>query len=589
MSKIYYKDNNVRLYKGDCINILDDIEEKSIDMIFADPPYFLSNGGITCKSGKMSKVDKGKWDKVDSFEEKYKFNKEWISKCKRVLKDNGTMWISGTIHNIYVVGFILEELGFKILNNITWEKTNPPPNISCRYFTHSTETILWVRKEGKKNSHFYNYKLMREINDNKQMKDVWTSSAISRKEKVYGNHPTQKPEWLLERIILASTKKDSVVLDPFNGSGTTGVVSKKLDRKYIGIDVEEKYLGITKSRLKELDIVQLTFDSNSINSLDDNQEKTTSGKDEKIDMIEVGTTKPFVKWAGGKTELLPVLEEKLPQEIKDSKEIGTYIEPFVGAGAVFIYLSLNYKFKRIIINDINYKLINVYESIKNNCDELIEDLEQLKQEYLGYEEDEDKKEMYLRIRDEFNDWKSVNKIKQAANFIFINKTCFNGLYRENKSGGYNVPWGQHKNPSIYDKEQIINMSKILNAKDEDGNDKVIICCGQYKDLEKYVDVNTLVYMDPPYRPITKSGFTSYNKGGFNDDAQIELAKFYEKLSDKGAKVMLSNSDPKNYKEDDEFFDDLYGKFNVQRVNASRMINSKGTGRGKVKEILVTNF
>ena len=157
MSKIYYKDNNVRLYKGDCINILDDIEEKSIDMIFADPPYFLSNGGITCKSGKMSKVDKGKWDKVDSFEEKYKFNKEWISKCKRVLKDNGTMWISGTIHNIYVVGFILEELGFKILNNITWEKTNPPPNISCRYFTHSTETILWVRKEGKKNSHFYNF------------------------------------------------------------------------------------------------------------------------------------------------------------------------------------------------------------------------------------------------------------------------------------------------------------------------------------------------------------------------------------------------------------------------------------------------
>ena len=160
MSKIYYKDNNVRLYKGDCINILDDIEEKSIDMIFADPPYFLSNGGITCKSGKMSKVDKGKWDKVDSFEGKYKFNKEWISKCKRVLKDNGTMWISGTIHNIYVVGFILEELGFKILNNITWEKTNPPPNISCRYFTHSTETILWVRKEGKKKSHFYNYKLM---------------------------------------------------------------------------------------------------------------------------------------------------------------------------------------------------------------------------------------------------------------------------------------------------------------------------------------------------------------------------------------------------------------------------------------------
>lgn len=589
MSKIYYEENDVKLYKGDCINILDDIEEISIDMIFADPPYFLSNGGITCKSGKISNVDKGEWDKVNSFEEKYKFNKEWISKCKRVLKDNGTIWISGTIHNIYVVGFVLEELGFKILNNITWQKTNPPPNMSCRYFTHSTETILWARKECKNNSHFYNYKLMKEINDNKQMKDVWTSSAISRKEKVHGNHPTQKPEWLLERIILASTEENSVVLDPFNGSGTTGIISKKLGRRYIGIEIEEDYLDITKLRLKDLDVVQMSFGSSLADTINRHKEKTANGKGEDINMIEVGKMKPFIKWAGGKTELLPVLEEEFPQEIRESKEIDTYIEPFVGAGAVFIYLSSNYKFNRIVINDINYKLINVYESIKNNCGELTDDLEKLKQEYLGYKEDEDKKEMYLRIRDEFNDWKSVNKIKQAANFIFINKTCFNGLYRENKSGGYNVPWGQHKNPSIYDKEQLINMSKILNTKDEEGNDKVIICCGEYKDLKKYVDERTLIYMDPPYRPITKSGFTSYNKSGFNDDAQIELAKFYEKLSDKGAKVMLSNSDPKNYQEDDEFFDDLYKKFNVRRVSVSRMINSKGTGRGKVKEILVTNY
>lgn len=589
MSKIYYEENDVKLYKGDCINILGDIDEKSIDMIFADPPYFLSNGGITCKSGKMSNVDKGEWDKVNSFEEKYKFNKEWISKCKRVLKDNGTIWISGTIHNIYVVGFVLEELGFKILNNITWQKTNPPPNMSCRYFTHSTETILWARKECKNNSHFYNYKLMKEINDNKQMKDVWTSSAILRKEKVHGNHPTQKPEWLLERIILASTEENSVVLDPFNGSGTTGIISKKLGRRYIGIEIEEDYLEITKLRLKDLDVVQMSFESSLVDMINRHKEKTTNGKGEDINMIEVGKMKPFIKWAGGKTELLPVLEEEFPQKIRDSKEIDTYIEPFVGAGAVFIYLSSNYKFNRIIINDINYKLINVYESIKNNCGELTDDLEMLKQEYLGYEEDEDKKEMYLRIRDEFNDWKSVNKIKQAANFIFINKTCFNGLYRENKSGGYNVPWGQHKNPSIYDKEQLINMSKILNAKDEGGNDKVIICCGEYKALEKYVDEKSLVYMDPPYRPITKSGFTSYNKSGFNDDSQVELANFYKKMSDKGAKVMLSNSDPKNYKENDEFFDDLYSKFNIQRVSVSRMINSKGSGRGKVNEILVTNY
>lgn len=589
MSKIYYEEETVKLYKGDCINILDDIEEKSIDMIFADPPYFLSNGGITCKSGKMEKVDKGQWDKVNSFEEKYKFNKEWISKCKRVLKDNGTMWISGTIHNIYVVGFVLEELGFKILNNITWQKTNPPPNMCCRYFTHSTETILWVRKECKNNSHFYNYKLMKELNDNKQMKDVWTSPAISRKEKIYGNHPTQKPEWILERIILASTEQNSVILDPFNGSGTTGAISKKLGRKYIGIEIEEDYLQITKSRLRELDIMQMSFENNVLDLIDEQNNETANGKDEETDMLEVGKMKPFIKWAGGKTELLPVLEEELPKEIREKKEIDTYIEPFVGAGAVFIYLSSNYKFKKIIINDINYKLINVYESIKNNCEELIVDLEELRREYLEYEEDEDKKEMYLRIRDEFNNWDSVNKTKQAANFIFINKTCFNGLYRENKSGGYNVPWGQHKNPSMFDEEQITNMSKILNSKDEEGNDKVIICCGEYKELEKYVDENTLVYMDPPYRPITKSGFTSYNKSGFNDDAQIELAKFYEELSDKGAKVMLSNSDPKNYQEDDEFFDDLYEKFKIQRVSVSRMINSKGSGRGKVKEILVTNY
>ena len=252
MDKIYYEEDSVKLYKGDCINILDDIEAKSIDMIFADPPYFLSNGGITCKSGKMSNVDKGDWDKVSTFEEKYRFNNEWISKCKRVLKDNGTMWISGTIHNIYVVGFVLEELGFKILNNITWQKTNPPPNMSCRYFTHSTETILWAQKNDKKSHHFFNYELMKTLNAGKQMKDVWTGSLTKPSEKKCGKHPTQKPEYLLERIIQASTVPGDIVLDPFCGSGTTGVVANRLGRNFIGIDLSEEYLQITKKRLEAI-------------------------------------------------------------------------------------------------------------------------------------------------------------------------------------------------------------------------------------------------------------------------------------------------------------------------------------------------
>ena len=298
--------------------------------------------------------------------------------------------------------------------------------------------------------------------------------------------------------------------------------------------------------------------------------------------------KPFIKWAGGKTELLPVLEENLPQQIRENKEIDTYIEPFVGAGAFFIYLASNYKFNKIIINDVNHKLINVYKVIKESYDELIKDLLCMREEYLSYSEEE-KKEMYLRIRDEFNDWENTNKIKQAANFIFINKTCFNGLYRENKKGGYNVPWGKHQNPSIFDEEQLKNISKLLNLKNEAGEDKVTILCGNYKGVDKYITQNTLVYMDPPYRPITESGFTAYNKGGFNDDSQIELANFFKQISDRGAYSMLSNSDPKNFDENDEFFDDLYSDFNINRVYASRMINSKGSGRGKVSEILVTNY
>ncbi|AOG56632.2 DNA modification methyltransferase [Streptococcus pneumoniae] len=166
------------------------------------------------------------------------------------MKPNGTVWISGSLHNIYSVGMALEQEGFKILNNITWQKTNPAPNLSCRYFTHSTETILWARKNDKKARHYYNYDLMKELNDGKQMKDVWTGSLTKKVEKWAGKHPTQKPEYLLERIILASTKEGDYILDPFVGSGTTGVVAKRLGRRFIGIDAEKEYLKIARKRLE---------------------------------------------------------------------------------------------------------------------------------------------------------------------------------------------------------------------------------------------------------------------------------------------------------------------------------------------------
>ena len=246
--KSYYKEKDFVLYHGDSLNILKEIEPKSIDMIFADPPYFLSGGGISCSGGKMVSVDKGVWDKKISIKEKHNFNRKWIRLCYKVLKDNGTIWISGTMHNIYSIGMALEEEGFKIINNITWKKLNPPPNISCRFFVHSTETILWAKKDIKNAKHKFNYTLMRNINGNKQMKDVWETSLTKPSEKKYGKHPTQKPMEILEKIILSSTDEGDLILDPFNGSGTTGIVASRLNRKYIGIEQEREYLDLTIRR-----------------------------------------------------------------------------------------------------------------------------------------------------------------------------------------------------------------------------------------------------------------------------------------------------------------------------------------------------
>lgn len=251
-SQINFSGNDsYQLLNGDCLDILGKLDKESFDLIFADPPYFLSNGGITCRSGKMVSVNKAEWDMGMNFEEKHRFNRKWIKKCKRVLKSDGTIWISGTFHNIYSIGFALEQEGFKILNNITWQKSNPPPNLGCRAFTHSTETILWAKKVSKKSKYTFNYKLMKELNGGKQMKDVWLGSTTSKKEKVYGKHPTQKPIYLLEKIIEASTNEGDIILDPFCGSGTTGVASIKNNRKFIGIDSNMEYLKISEKRIME--------------------------------------------------------------------------------------------------------------------------------------------------------------------------------------------------------------------------------------------------------------------------------------------------------------------------------------------------
>jgi len=252
MIKPYFKseDKNFTLLKGDCVELLNQFDFK-FDMIFADPPYFLSNDGISVQSGKMVSVNKGDWDKSKGFDEDNEFNLRWLKACKEHLTESGTIWISGTFHNIFSVAQMLTELEYKILNCVTWAKTNPPPNLSCRYFTHSTEFIIWARKS-KKSSHYFNYDLMKILNGGTQMKDVWSLPAIAPWEKSCGKHPTQKPLALLLRIILASTEKNNWVLDPFTGSSTTGIAANLANRKFLGIDKEEEYLNISKNRKLEI-------------------------------------------------------------------------------------------------------------------------------------------------------------------------------------------------------------------------------------------------------------------------------------------------------------------------------------------------
>ena len=253
-----YHNERFELYRGDCFKVLKKIESDSINCIITDPPYFLSNGGITCQSGRMVSVNKGIWDEKKGYNEFLKFNRNWINESYRILKPGGTLWVSGTLHNIYTIGSIIDKMGdFKILNNITWVKTSPPPNLSCRFFTHSTETILWVRK-GKKSKHYFDYNLMKKINNGKQMKDVWVIGRPKKIEKKYGRHPTQKPEEIIDRMIKSSTQEEDIILDMFNGSGTTGVVAIRNNRRYIGIELESEFYEISKTRiLSELNKLQI--------------------------------------------------------------------------------------------------------------------------------------------------------------------------------------------------------------------------------------------------------------------------------------------------------------------------------------------
>ncbi len=293
--------------------------------------------------------------------------------------------------------------------------------------------------------------------------------------------------------------------------------------------------------------------------------------------------RPFVKWAGGKGSLIPQLNNYYPYELKNGI-IERYIEPFVGGGAVLIDILQKYNVQEAYAFDINIDLINSYNVIKNNVEELIVNLKQIETEYIQLEQ-EKKKYYFYNKREEYNNYtikENEQNIQRAAQFIYLNRTCFNGLYRVNKKGKFNVPMGSHKNPTICDEENLRRLSKLIQ--------NVQFQYGDYRKSMEYVNENTFVYFDPPYRPLNvTSGFTSYTKEDFNDDNQKELAIFYRQLNERNAKLMLSNSNPKNTNKEDTFFDNIYQGFNIDEIYASRMINANSNGRGKISEILVTNY
>lgn len=296
-------------------------------------------------------------------------------------------------------------------------------------------------------------------------------------------------------------------------------------------------------------------------------------------LVVYKTVKPFIKWAGGKSQLLEEIRKKYPDKIN------RYCEPFVGGGAVLLDVLANFHPSEIMINDINAELINTYRQVQGNVDTLIEQLRAFQSVF--WESDTDnRKIIFSEKRDRFNQLKITesadNDVERAALFIFLNKTCFNGLYRVNRRGLFNVPMGSYKKPLICDADNLKTVSSLL--------ENVTINCGNYSECYDFIDEDTFVYIDPPYRPLTATAsFTSYTENEFGDDEQILLGKFVDKICDKGATIILSNSDPKNADETDNFFDDLYRKYNIMRVPAKRVISSKGSGRGRINELLICNY
>lgn len=291
--------------------------------------------------------------------------------------------------------------------------------------------------------------------------------------------------------------------------------------------------------------------------------------------------KPFVKWAGGKSQLIGEIEKRMP--FGGERVFSKYCEPMVGGGALLFHMLSEYNYEHLYIGDINAELINSYQVIKNDVGKLIERLQEMQLRYLPMDEN-GRQVFYYAARDKFNEipLSDNTAIEKAAYFIFLNKTCFNGLYRVNRRGLFNVPMGAYKNPTICDEENLLNVSKALQ--------NVSIVCGDYTLSENFIDENTFVYLDPPYRPISETAaFTSYNAEVFDEDEQIRLSKFINKIHDVGAKFLLSNSDPKNINPDDSFFDDLYKSYRIERISAIRMINSQAENRGKINELLVCNY
>ena len=313
-----------------------------------------------------------------------------------------------------------------------------------------------------------------------------------------------------------------------------------------------------------------------------NARKPVDARSTRYNTSDEKNLKPFLKWAGGKGQLLKEIEKYYPF---DNGVITKYAEPFVGGGAVLFDILSKYDLKQIYISDINAELINTYIVIREQIEELIGLLAKYQSEYVTLKT-EDRKSYYMAKRDRFNDLKvngnETENIEKAALMIFLNKTCFNGLFRVNKKGLFNVPMGSYKNPLICDEKNLRAVSDKLQ--------NVEIICGDYRESANFIDENTFVYFDPPYRPLTETAsFTAYTENLFNDDEQIELAEFVECMHRKGAKVVVSNSDPKNSNTDDDFFDNIYSAHKIKRVEATRMINCNSESRGKIKELLISNF